>query len=62
MIKSKIDPYLLDTDYRLNKLVNKNFEEKDIIMLLRDLKNITSTLDTLYQSLYKDLSKYITKN
>jgi hypothetical protein len=62
MIKDKLDPYLKDTDYRLHKLINKKFKEDDIIMLLRDLNNMISTLDTLYKRLSKDLSKYITKN
>ena len=62
MIRDKLDPYLKDTDYRLHKLINKSFKEEDIIMLLRDLKNMVSALDALYQRLSNDLNKYITKH
>jgi hypothetical protein len=62
MIGKHIKNYINDADYRLNKILNNQTNEEDILLLLKDLSGIIEKITKLRNSLAKDLDEYIIKN
>ena len=62
MIEKQIKAYILDADYRLQKMINKQTNEEDILLLLKDLSGIIEKVTKLRNDLAKGLDKYIVKN
>jgi hypothetical protein len=62
MIDRLIGKYMKDFDYRYDRIIKRETEEEDLILILRDLSAIIEILQKISEDISTKCGKYISKN